>query len=89
MSVTERRIIRIGNSLGLTLPNDALKALNVKKGDEVQVELVGNQIVIKKIPKMIPLPVGVPADFFNVLEEEMEEHHEALKGLVNRSQLST
>lgn len=89
MAVTERRIIKIGNSLGLTLPNDALKALNVKKGDEVQVELVGNQIVIKKIPKMIPLPEGVPADFFNVLEEEMEEYHEALKGLVNRSQLST
>lgn len=84
MATIERRITKIGNSLGLTLPNDALKALNVSKGDEVQVELVGNQIIIKKTPKMIPLPEGVPADFFSVLEEEMDAHHEALKGLVNR-----
>ncbi|AQQ54190.1 AbrB/MazE/SpoVT family DNA-binding domain-containing protein [Planococcus lenghuensis] len=84
MAATERRITKIGNSLGLTLPNEALKALNINKGDEVQVELVGNQIIIKKTPEMIPLPEGVPADFFNVLEEEMEAHREALKGLVNR-----
>lgn len=84
MAISERRITKIGNSLGLTLPTDALKAMHVGKGDEVQVELVGNQIVIKKAPKMIELPEGVPADFFDVLEEEMEAHHEALKGLVNR-----
>lgn len=84
MAISERRITKIGNSLGLTLPTDALKAMHVEKGDEVQVELVGNQIIIKKVPKMIELPEGVPADFFDVLEEEMEAHHEALKGLVNR-----
>lgn len=84
MVTTKRRITKIGNSLGLTLPTDALKAMHVEKGDEVQVELVGNQIIIKKVPKMIELPEGVPADFFDVLEEEMEAHHEALKGLVNR-----
>ena len=84
MATVKKRITQIGNSLGLTLPNDLLKALNIKKGDEVLVELVGNQIVIKKIPKMIPLPEGVPEDFFDILEEEMEAHHEALKGLVNR-----
>lgn len=77
-------LLQIGNSLGLTLPNEMLKALNVKKGDEVQVELVGNQVIIKKAPQMIELPEGIPADFFNLLEEEMEAHHEALKGLVDR-----
>ncbi|MBT2572034.1 AbrB/MazE/SpoVT family DNA-binding domain-containing protein [Planococcus sp. ISL-110] len=84
MATIERRITQIGNSLGLTLPNETLKAMNVKKGDEVQVELVGNQLIIKKAPTMIQLPDGVPADFFNLLEEEMEAHHEALKGLVDR-----
>jgi antitoxin MazE len=84
MAMKERRITKIGNSLGLTLPNDALRTLDIHRGDEVQVELVGNQIIIKKAPKMIPLPEGIPANFFNVLEEEMEAHHEALKALVNR-----
>lgn len=84
MAAIERRIIQIGNSLGLTLPNATLKALNVKKGDEVQVELVGNQVIIKKAPQMIELPYGIPADFFSLLEVEMEAHREALKGLVDR-----
>lgn len=84
MATMERRITQIGNSLGLTLPSETLKALNVKKGDQVQVELVNNQVIIRKVPQMIELPNGVPADFFDLLEEEMEAHHEALKGLVDR-----
>lgn len=84
MATAKRTITQIGNSLGLTLPNETLKAMNVKKGDEVQVELVGDQLIIKKAPTMIQLPDSVPADFFNLLEEEMEARHEALKGLVDR-----
>ncbi|WP_088007284.1 AbrB/MazE/SpoVT family DNA-binding domain-containing protein [Indiicoccus explosivorum] len=84
MAAAERRLTQIGNSVGLTLPSDMLKALQLIKGDEVRVELVGNQVVIKKAPRMVSLPDGIPADFFEVLEEEMEAHHEALKGLVNR-----
>lgn len=31
MATVKKRITQIGNSLGLTLPNDLLKALNIKK----------------------------------------------------------
>ena len=84
MAALERRITQVGNSLGLTLPTNMLKQLNIAKGDEVHVELQGNQLIIKKIPQMVALPEGIPANFFDVLNEEMEAHHEALKGLVNR-----
>lgn len=84
MATNERRITQVGNSLGLTLPHDMLKKLNISKGDEVQVKIEGNQLIIKKAPKMVELPEGIPADFFELLNEEMDAHHEALKGLVNR-----
>ncbi|AQQ54112.1 AbrB/MazE/SpoVT family DNA-binding domain-containing protein [Planococcus lenghuensis] len=84
MAFTERRIVQVGNSLGLTLPIEVPEELNIKKGDKVQVELVGNQLVIKKAPETIAQLDGIPPDFCTILKEEMETHHEALKGLVDR-----
>lgn len=84
MAPLERRITQVGNSLGLTLPTNMLKQLNIEKGDGVFVEMEGNRLVIKKAPQMIELPEGIPTDFFDVLNEEMEAHHKALKGLVDR-----
>lgn len=80
----ERKITQVGNSLGLTVPTHMLEALGVKKGDDVIVELKHDQLLVKKAPTMVELPEGVPVDFFEVLEKEMEAHDEALKGLVNR-----
>lgn len=84
MERIERRITQVGNSLGLTVPTEMLEQLGVKKGDEVIVEMQNGQLLIQKAPTMVELPKGVPADFFEVLEKEMEAHDEALKGLVNR-----
>lgn len=84
MTVEKRRVTQIGNSLGVTLPNTILDKLKLVKGDEVNVEVTGNQIIIKKKPVMVELPEGMPEDFFDVLKEEMEAHKETMKGLVNR-----
>lgn len=84
MTVEKRRVTQIGNSLGVTLPNTILDKLKLVKGDEVNVEVTDNQIIIKKKPVMVELPEGMPEDFFDVLKEEMEAHKETMKGLVNR-----
>lgn len=84
MERMERKITLVGNSLGLTLPTQMLKQSGIVKGDEVVVEIQDGQLHIKKAPTMVKLPKGVPADFFDVLEEEMQAHSKALKGLVNR-----
>lgn len=84
MAITKSRIIKTGNSLGLSLPADVLSALNVKEGNKVRVELVGNHVIIKKASNMSQLSENLPADFLDRLEEEIEAHHETLKGLVDR-----
>jgi antitoxin component of MazEF toxin-antitoxin module len=41
-----RKIVRIGNSLGVTLPRASIAILGLAEGDAVDVEVSGRQIVI-------------------------------------------
>ncbi|TAA72841.1 AbrB/MazE/SpoVT family DNA-binding domain-containing protein [Planococcus salinarum] len=84
MVVIKRQIIKIDDSLGLTLPSDVLKALNINNGDEVDVVMTENHLTIKKLPKTRQLKKDYPIDFSDNLKEEMEAHEAALKGLVDR-----
>lgn len=47
----ERKIRKIGNSLGVILPADMLKQINAAEGDSVYVELKDDQIIIRRGPK--------------------------------------
>lgn len=44
----ERKIRKVGNSLGLTLPSDILKMVDVKEEDIVKISVENNKIVINK-----------------------------------------
>jgi antitoxin component of MazEF toxin-antitoxin module len=50
MVVIKKKIIRIGNSLGIRLPKEALTICGLKEGDEVelQVESKNINILLKK-----------------------------------------
>jgi len=41
-----RKIVRIGNSLGITLPREAIASLGLGEGDAVDIEVSGRQVVI-------------------------------------------
>ncbi|MDO0877167.1 AbrB/MazE/SpoVT family DNA-binding domain-containing protein [Anoxybacillus gonensis] len=60
-----------------------LQKLDIHQGDEIQMEFKDNQIVIKKSNK-VNLPKGISKDFFDVLNETLEEYDETIKGLVDR-----
>ncbi|WP_181520413.1 AbrB/MazE/SpoVT family DNA-binding domain-containing protein [Anoxybacillus ayderensis] len=79
----DRKVLKIGNSLGVTFPVEFLQKLDIHQGDEVQMEFKDNQIVIKKSNK-VNLPKGISKDFFDVLNETLEEYDETIKGLVDR-----
>lgn len=44
-----RRLAKIGNSWGLILPKEILDLLGVPAGGEVDVELVGNTLVVAAV----------------------------------------
>ncbi|EZP78219.1 SpoVT/AbrB-like cell growth regulatory protein [Parageobacillus genomosp. 1] len=83
MLSAERKVLKIGNSLGVTFPAEFLNQLGIHQGDEIQMELEGDQIVIKK-SKKVDLPKGISEDFFEILNETLEEYDKTIKGLVER-----
>jgi putative addiction module antidote len=79
----ERKVTKIGNSFGITLPIELLKQVGLAQGDDVQFEVKDGQIVLRKKEKVV-LPEGVDAEFMNILNDVIKEHDKAFKGLVNR-----
>ncbi len=79
----ERKVTKIGNSLGVTFPAELLKRLGVVHGDDVFIEEQDGAIVIRKSQK-VQLPKGVSDDFFDILDKNMKQYDETIKGLVDR-----
>ncbi|WGG46523.1 AbrB/MazE/SpoVT family DNA-binding domain-containing protein [Rossellomorea sp. DA94] len=83
MEQYERKVTKIGNSLGITLPTDLLKQVGLAQGDDVQVEVVEGKIVLRK-KEQLTLPEGVDAEFMDILNDVIKEHDQAFKGLVDK-----
>lgn len=45
----QRRVKRIGGSLGVLIPRDFAEAMNVKDGSPVRLTLVGRQVVVEPL----------------------------------------
>lgn len=75
-----RKITKIGNSLGLSLPPEMLKKINLNKGDQVIIDVEDDKLIIKKQPSL-QIPEGISPDFFDILSETMEEYDKTIKGL--------
>lgn len=83
MEQIERKVTKIGNSIGITLPPDLLKQVGLSQGDDVQVEVHDGRIILRK-KEQLHLPDGVDANFMEILNDVIKEHDKAFKGLVDR-----
>lgn len=83
MEQIERKVTKIGNSIGITLPPELLKQIGLAQGDDVQVEVKNGKIILQK-KVQLQLPDGVDAEFVNILNDVIKEHDKAFKGLVDR-----
>lgn len=79
----ERKVTRIGNSIGITLPPELLKQVGIAQGDDVQIEVKDGKIILRK-KEQLQLPDGVDAEFMEILNDVIKEHDKAFKGLVDR-----
>lgn len=74
----ERKVTRIGNSLGVTLPQEVLKHLEIKHGDEIKFKLEDNGNV--SIKKFTP----IDEDFLEGFKYAFENYDDALRNLADR-----
>ena len=83
MTKYERKLTKIGNSYGITLPKTLLKEANISYGDNVTVEVKDGKILVQR-EEEIKLPDGVDNEFMELLTDVIKEHETAFKGLVER-----
>jgi len=81
--MSERRITKIGNSLGVTFPSELLNQLDLNQGDEVTLVVENNSLIIRKSRK-VNLPNGISEDFFDVVNESFENYGKTIKNLADR-----
>lgn len=82
----ERKITKIGNSLGLTLPQEVLEHIAVKQGDEVSFQFEdGGKVSIKKNVSLdFDGLEGIDQDFLDGMKELFTDYDKTLKNLVDR-----
>lgn len=78
IEVVDRKVIKIGNSLGVTLPQEMLKHLNLKHGDEVKFSLEDDGSV--SVKKFTP----IDEDFLEGFKYAFENYDDALRNLADR-----
>ncbi|MCM2535942.1 AbrB family transcriptional regulator [Neobacillus pocheonensis] len=79
----ERKVTKIGNSLGVTFPQEVLEHLGVYQGDEVSFHLENGYVSIKKKVN-IKLPKGIDQEFLDQMNDMINEYDKTFKGLVDR-----
>jgi len=78
----EQKVIQIGNSVGIILPQVIRQDMNVNVGDKVILKKKGNDIVISTPKKALAPDVDVK--FAAMVDDFLVEHDDVLRKLAKR-----
>ncbi|GGF22944.1 hypothetical protein GCM10010954_22190 [Halobacillus andaensis] len=76
-----RKVVQIGSSFGIELPQSIIDSLKIKRGDEIEFDVRNNQIVLSRKRKWED---EVDAEMLDMLSETLKEHDQVFKNLKNR-----
>ncbi len=78
----KRKLVKVGNSLAVTLPNDLVKGLKLKPGLEVDLTVDSAQEAISvRFPPQYFAQGKVTPEYRRVVEKVLDEYAEAWKRL--------
>jgi antitoxin MazE len=84
----ERKITKIGNSLGITLPQEVLDHIRAKQGDEIKFTLEDNgSVTIKKhtpIDTELLEELNIDNDFLEGVKHLFDKYDNTLRNLAKR-----
>jgi antitoxin MazE len=83
----ERKITKIGNSLGVTLPSEVLKHAKITQGDEIKFTLGKDGSVSFKKHNHLNTEVledSIDQDFLDGLKDLFDNYDNTLRGLADR-----
>ncbi|OYT45522.1 MAG: AbrB family transcriptional regulator [Desulfurococcales archaeon ex4484_42] len=79
--------IRVGKRFTITIPKEVREKLNIKEGDELEVIVVDDGIMLRKIVSLIEFidsvkPKGSIKEFLKEREEEIKLENERVNELI-------
>lgn len=82
----ERKVTKVGNSLGTTLPHEVLEHLKIQQGDEIKFNIEENgRVSIKKNNHLnIEALEGIDQDFLDGMKDLFENYDNTLRNLADR-----
>jgi len=80
MKKAERKITKIGNSYGVTIPVEVLKEAGVTAGDSVLVDVQDGDIILRK-NNTITLPKDVNPKFAEAMKRTIDRYENTLEKL--------
>ncbi len=81
----EQKVIQIGNSIGIVIPQLLNRENGLKPGDPVVINKKGSQYVVSPLKaKRKSLAGGVNVRFMKMLDEFIQDHEDVLKELAKR-----
>lgn len=79
----EQKVIKVGNSMGIILPQLVGREIGIKPGDVLDISLSRKKITLS--PKVRRVRSGgVNAQFMRMLDEFIQDHDDVLKELAKR-----
>ncbi len=76
-----QKVIKIGNSIGVTLPQAFRQEVGIKIGDKVDIKEKNGKIILSPAKKSTS---GVDAKFMKIVDKFMNEHEDVLAELSKR-----
>lgn len=76
-----RKVVQTGNSLSVGLPKSIVEQLNIKRGDEFEIDVKDDQIILNKKRKW---EEEFDSEVVEMLAETFEEHEEVFRRLKDR-----
>ncbi|WP_214774572.1 AbrB/MazE/SpoVT family DNA-binding domain-containing protein [Exiguobacterium sp. s37] len=81
----ERKLVKHGNSVHVSLPMSELRDFNLNVGDQVSIITTDEGLLIQPIRKIeMPSHLNISPDFFKEMDEIIKEHDGTFKGLVDQ-----
>lgn len=82
----ERKVTKVGNSLGITLPPEVLEHAKVKQGDELRFHLQndGSVLIKKSTPLRVDILDEIDQDFLEGMKDLFNNYDNTLKNLAQR-----
>jgi antitoxin MazE len=77
-------MIKVGNSLGVTIPAEIIEKIHLNQGDSVRVELDENGNIVLTPVRKIDLPQNVRPEVLDAAYHVMRKYKDTLKRLQDR-----